>query len=198
MTYIFYGVVNIISIVVVLSALLNLVIGLFRKEKKKSLKIPCIWLLCGIIILYCLYFAGEYRSLNLDNATKERLLSLTITNNKEQEFIIDKEDFKYDFEVEIKIIDDDVINYDDLPYYPVYAKIYEKKFYDDDSFVLILPRESNRGFDKIPPITEYFNTIVVSVDNSLLKISFCTKENSPQIINEILDKLESMEIIASQ
>lgn len=198
MTYIFYGMITIVSVIIIFSALVNLVLGLFSKEKKRSLKVSFIWFLSGIVMLYCLYYAGEYRSLTLDNVTKERLLSLTVINNSEQKFIIDKEDFKYDFDVEIEVIDGHIIASNDLPYFPIYTKIYEKEFHDDNSFVLVLPSESNRGFDKIPPISEYFNTIVISVDNSLLKISFCTKENSPQILNEILDKLESMEIIASQ
>ena len=148
MTYIFYGMITIVSVIIIFSALVNLVLGLFSKEKKRSLKVSFIWFLCGIVMLYCLYYAGEYRSLTLDNVTKERLLSLTVINNSEQKFIIDKEDFKYDFDVEIEVIDGHIIASNDLPYFPIYTKIYVKEFHDDNSFVLVLLSESNREFDK--------------------------------------------------
>ena len=196
MTYVFYGILTAFSVIAVISALLQLIIGLFSKEKKKSLITCIIWILIGLLLLYLVYFAGEYSKWNLDKETKERLLSLSLSDSVQQEFLLDGSEFDCGTDVEIEVSNESIDGYEDMLYYDFYAKIYERKLYDADSFVLVMPRESDRGFDKIPPIAEYENTVVIINDGHSLKISFSEKENSAETLNAVLDELAILGIIS--
>ena len=61
MTYVFYGILTAFSVIAVISALLQLIIGLFFKEKKKSLITCIIWILIGLLLLYLVYFIIKIR-----------------------------------------------------------------------------------------------------------------------------------------
>lgn len=190
MTYVFYGVLTIGAIITIVSSLATFIISLFNKDKKKSAKAPIIGLVIGLLIMFILYFAGNYSKWHLDADTKECLLSIDNINSTQQQIIIENSDI-----IEITVGCDSVEDYSDFLYYDFYAKIFEQKLSDDDTFVLIMPRISNASFDQIPRITEYENTVVIITGDKSLRISFWEKENSSKALNVLLDKLSEMQVI---
>lgn len=190
MTYVFYGVLTIGAIITIVSSLANFIISLLNKNKKKSVKASIIRLVIGLLIMFILYFAGNYSKWHLDADTKERLLSIDNINSTQQQIIIKNSDI-----IEITVGCDSVEDYSDFLYYDFYAKIFEQKLSDDDTFVLIMPRSSNASFDQIPRITEYENTVVIITGDKSLRISFWEKENSSKALNALLDKLSEMQVI---
>lgn len=190
MTYVFYGVLTIGAIITIISSVATFIISLFGKDKKKSVKAPIIGFIIGLLIIFLLYFAGNYSKWNLDADTKERLLSIDSINSIQQEIIIEGLDI-----IEISVGNDSIEDYEDFLYYDYYAKIFEHKLSDNETFVLIMPRSSNASFDQIPRITEYENTVVVITGNKSLRISFWEKENTSETLNIVLDKLSKMQVI---
>lgn len=190
MTYVFYGVLTIGAIITIISSAATFIISLFGKDKKKSVKAPIIGFAIGLLIIFLLYFAGNYSKWNLDADTKERLLSINCINSIQQEIIIEGLDI-----IEISVGNDSIEDYKDFLYYDYYAKIFEQKLSNNDTFVLIMPRSSNASFEQIPHITEYENTVVVITRNKSLRISFWEKENSSETLNLVLDKLSELQVI---
>ena len=196
MTYIFNGALTCLSYGIIFFALLYLLVGLFGIEKKATVKNTIIWILIAMVPLYWMHFYGEYRPWLLNRDTKERLLALSITDGTKQKIAVKEMDLGEIVYGAITVDDETVEYYENWSYYYSYLKIFEKKLYDDDSFVLIMPRESDRTFEQIPPISEYRNTVVIITDAHSLEISFWERKNSSKTLNEILDELEEMEIIA--
>ncbi|MBQ8783744.1 MAG: hypothetical protein IJZ57_08240 [Clostridia bacterium] len=190
MTYVFYGVLTIGAIITIISSVATFIISLFGKDKKKSVKAPISGFIIGLLIIFLLYFAGNYSKWNLDTDTKEHLLSIDSINSIQQEIIIEGLDI-----IEISVGNDSIEDYKDFLYYDYYAKIFEQKLSDNETFVLIMPRSSNASFDQIPRITEYENTVIIITGNKSLRISFWEKENSSETLNIILDKLSEMQVI---
>ena len=190
MTYVFYGALTIGAIITIVSSFATFIISLFNKDKKKSVKASIIGLVIGLLIMFILYFTGNYSKWHLDADTKERLLSIDNINSTQQQIIIENSDI-----IEITVGCDSVEYYSDFLYYDFYAKIFEQKLSDDDTFVLIMPRSSNASFDQIPRITEYENTVVIITGDKSLRISFWEKENSSKALNVLLDKLSEMQVI---
>lgn len=190
MTYVFYGVLTIGAIITIVSSLATFIISLFNKDKKKSVKASINGLVIGLLIMFILYFAGNYSKWNLDADTKERLLSIDNINSTQQQIIIENSDI-----IEITVGSDSIEDYSEFLYYDFYAKIFEQKLSDDDTFVLIMPRSSNASFDQIPRITEYENTVVIITGDKSLRISFWEKENPSKTLNVLLDKLSEMQVI---
>ncbi len=190
MTYVFYGVLTIGAIITIVSSIATFIISLFNKDKKKSVKAPIIGLIIGLVIIFILFFAGNYSKWHLDADTKDRLLSIDNINSTQQQIIIENLDI-----IEISVGNDSIEDYKDFLYYDYYAKIFEQKLSDNDTFVLIMPRSSNASFDQIPHITEYENTVVIITGNKSLRISFWAKENSSETLNLVLDKLSKMQVI---
>ncbi|HHU84678.1 MAG TPA: hypothetical protein GXZ23_05865 [Clostridiales bacterium] len=199
MVYYFYVIIFLLPKLITAASLVYLIIGLiFCKEKKKVVRNVFIIMLIPIFITYGLYYAGDYSKWRLNRETKERLLTLSITDGKKQRIPIEDLDLEFDelYSGEILVGDVSVEVYENWEYPKPYLKLYETKLYDDDSFVFIRPSEGDKDIEQIPLISSYLNTVVVVTDNCSLKISFRARHKSSKELNAILDKLEEMKIIA--
>lgn len=198
MTYIFYGALTYLSYGIILSALIYLGVGLFSKDKnkKKVVRNAVILILIACVLLYWMYNPGEYHPWLLNRATKDRLLSLSITDEATHEFELQVGE---DVDVAIVINDENEVEYyKEIDYPPLlsYVRLLEKELYDDDSFVKIFPREGFGSFEQIPPIDKYGHAVVVLNKNRSIVIGCAERKNSSKTLNAILDELEEMGIIA--
>lgn len=196
----------VLAIILILISSVSIIIGfVLKKSNHQNIIKSTVIMSVGFLILYLLFFAGEYSIQNIKKNTIDRLMNLSIESinmevfslpeSNESTYISEDLIGEYNFElknsqvrgsVRISHYYDDTKNYE--PYYS-FCKFMAKEYTDNDSYVLIEPRESDRDFFKFPLISSYMSSILVVNNNYLIEITYLELKNDPQTVEMILDSI---------
>ena len=178
---------------------------LTKKLNKKYAVKSIIAMFVGVIMIYSLFFAGEYTRLNLKQDTIDRLLEYSAENIDMDKFHTVKDgetadkDLIAEYAFEIK--DSKVTGGVDIRHYdqvtgnysfdsePLRSRLLSREYSDDDSSVLVFARESDRNFYQFPLIKSYRNSVSIISGDRLITISYWELKNSSDTVDLILDEI---------
>ena len=177
---------------------------LTKKLNKKYAVKSIIAMLSGFIIVYLLFFAGEYAKLNLKRNTINRLLAYSAENIDTDKFHMIKDGetadkdliAEYDFTFKDSKVTGCVYisRYDQTNEYgftsePLRSRLRSREYSDEDSSVLVFARESDRNFYQFPLIKSYRNSVSIISGDYLITISYWELKNSSDTVDLILDEI---------
>ncbi len=162
-----------------------------KRQEKKGLKKPFIALLVGCFIVYLLYYAGEFRKLNLKNETVEQMLAVDITKIESGDYELklkkDKNNKKYNVYVQKSIGDTSLYDEEETYYYYKIGKFFDYRFTDEDSLVVVFARGSDRDFEQIPVVQEHYTKVGIVQGDEVLEIHYWDNGNTDEILKKALD-----------
>lgn len=178
---------------------------LTKKLNKKYAVKSIIAMFAGFIMIYSLFFAGEYTRLNLKQDTINRLLEYSAESIDMDKFHTVKDGetadkdliAEYDFEfkdskvtggVDIRHYDQVTGNYS-FDSEPLRSRLRSREYSDEDSSVLVFARESDRNFYQFPLIKSYRNSVSIISGDRLITISYWELKNSSDTVDLILDEI---------
>lgn len=176
-----------------LISLIKLIYNYFKtKDKalvKNSLKKTAIVTVIALLLFYLVYFAGEYRKLDLSNETARQLLNVDITSIESGDCYLEitKEQSNEVYRVFVRKYSGDTSKYDSLYYARQTERFFEHQLADEDSFVVIHARESDRDFKQLPIVQEHITQVGIVQGEEVLEISYWDSENTDEILKKSLD-----------
>lgn len=176
-----------------LISLIKLIYNYFKTKDKSSLKNDLqktvIVIVIALLIFYLIYFAGEFRKLDLNNETAQQLLNFDITQIESGDYYLEitKEQNNEVYRVLVRKYSGDTSKYDSPYYYREIERFFEHQLADEDSFVIIRARESDRDFKQIPIVQQHITQVGIVQGEEVLEISYWDSENSDDILKKSLD-----------
>ncbi len=196
MAWIIHGILANGAIIALVCVAAFVLFGIFMKcLNKQNLRTCGMVSLCALLCLYFIFCAGEYRKLKVDNDTKERLLSINISDsdlsgyakNKYDDYIVyELDDISNAHGVSVTIGKGDR---EDIYINNAIEKVFDNEFSDADSLVYIAPRVSDRDLGQLPVVQGYFAEITLIQNSGMMVISYWSDQNDCQILNEVLDRI---------
>ena len=204
-TYLFRLFEVIFASILIIVPIAYILLGLTLKKLNCRNAIKCIFvILVGFFILYLLFFAGEYTRQNVKIDTVNRLLNLSVENINMELFSVPDSDELYvsedlvgEYHLELKSstvrgtvrisrYHESSISYE--PYYS-FCRLLAKEYTNNNAYVVIEPRESDRDFFEFPLIRNYMSSISVLNNGYLIEIIYWELKNDPQTVDMIIDSV---------
>ena len=181
-----------------LISLIKLIYNYFKTKDKASvkndLKKIAIVIDIALLLFYLIYFAGEYRKLDLSNETAQQLLNVDITQIESGDYGLEitKEQSNEVYRVFVRKYSGDTSLYNPPYYYNQMERLFDHRLNDKDSFVVIFARESDRDFKQIPIVQNHMTEVGIVQGEDVLEISYWDSENSDEILKKTLNYISEV------
>lgn len=181
-----------------LISLVKLTYNYFKtKDKsmvKSDLKKTAIIIAIALSLLYLIGFAGEFRKLDLSDETAGQLLSADISQIESGDYYLEIANEQSDEEYRVYVVkySGDTSLYDSPFYYRQIERFFDHQLTDEDSFVLVWARESDRDFKQLPIVQEHMTSVGIVHGEEVLEISYWDSENSDEILKKTLEYISEV------
>lgn len=175
-----------------LISLVKLTYNYFKtKDKsmvKSDLKKTAIIIAIALLLLYLIGFAGEFRKLDLSDEAAGQLLSADISQIESGDYYLEIANEQSDEEYRVYVVkySGDTSLYDSPFYYRQIERFFDHQLTDEDSFVVVWARESDRDFKQLPIVQEHMTRVGIVQGEEVLEISYWDSENSDEILKKTL------------
>ena len=175
-----------------LISLVKLTYNYFKtKDKsmvKSDLKKTAIIIAIALSLLYLIGFAGEFRKMDLSDEAAGQLLSADISQIESGDYYLEIANEQSDEEYRVYVVkySGDTSLYDSPFYYRQIERFYDHQLTDEDSFVVVWARESDRDFKQLPIVQEHMTRVGIVQGEEVLEISYWDSENSDEILKKTL------------
>ena len=174
-------------------SLIKLIYNYFKTKDKASvkndLKRTGIVLFIALSLLYLIYFAGEFRKLDLSNETAQQLSNVDITQIESGDYYLEitKDESNEGYQVLVRKYSGGTSKYISPYYSRQTERFFDQQLTDDDSIVVICARESDRDFKQLPIVQQHLTQVGIVQGEEVLEISYWDRENSDEILKKSLD-----------
>lgn len=181
-----------------LISLVKLTYNYFKtKDKsmvKSDLKKTAIIIAIALLLLYLIGFAGEFRKLDLSDETAGQLLSADISQIESGDYYLEIANEQSDEECRVYVVKyrGDTSLYDSPFYYRQIERFFDHQLTDEDSFVVVWARESDRDFKQLPIVQEHMTRVGIVQGEEVLEISYWDSENSDEILKKTLEYISEV------
>ena len=175
-----------------LISLVKLTYNYFKtKDKsmvKSDLKKTAIIIAIALSLLYLIGFAGEFRKMDLSDEAAGQLLSADISQIESGDYYLEIANEQRDEEYRVYVVkySGDTSLYDSPFYYRQIERFFDHQLTDEDSFVVVWARESDRDFKQLPIVQEHMTRVGIVQGEEVLEISYWDSENSDEILKKTL------------
>lgn len=181
-----------------LISLVKLTYNYFKtKDKsmvKSDLKKTAIIIAIALSLLYLIGFAGELRKMDLSDEVAGQLLSADISQIESGDYYVEIENEQSDEEYRVYVVkySGDTSLYDSPFYYRQIERFFDHQLTDEDSFVVVWARESDRDFKQLPIVQEHMTRVGIVQGEEVLEISYWDSENSDEILKKTLEYISEV------
>ena len=181
-----------------LISLVKLTYNYFKtKDKsmvKSDLKKTAIIIAIALSLLYLIGFAGEFRKMDLSDEAAGQLLSADISQIESGDYYLEIANEQSDEEYRVYVVkySGDTSLYDSPFYYRQIERFYDHQLTDEDSFVVVWARESDRDFKQLPIVQEHMTRVGIVQGEEVLEISYWDSENSDEILKKTLEYISEV------
>lgn len=181
-----------------LISLVKLTYNYFKtKDKsmvKSDLKKTAIIIAIALSLLYLIGFAGEFRKMDLSDEAAGQLLSADISQIESGDYYLEIANEQSDEEYRIYVVkySGDTSLYDSPFYYRKIERFFDHQLTDEDSFVVVWARESDRDFKQLPIVQEHMTRVGIVQGEEVLEISYWDSENSDEILKKTLEYISEV------
>ena len=181
-----------------LISLVKLTYNYFKtKDKsmvKSDLKKTAIIIAIALSLLYLIGFAGEFRKMDLSDEAAGQLLSADISQIESGDYYLEIANEQSDEEYRIYVVkySGDTSLYDSPFYYRQIERFFDHQLPDEDSFVVVWARESDRDFKQLPIVQEHMTRVGIVQGEEVLEISYWDSENSDEILKKTLEYISEV------
>lgn len=181
-----------------LISLVKLTYNYFKtKDKsmvKSDLKKTAIIIAIALSLLYLIGFAGEFRKMDLSDEVAGQLLSADISQIESGDYYVEIENEQSDEEYRVYVVkySGDTSLYDSPFYYRQIERFFDHQLTDEDSFVVVWARESDRDFKQLPIVQEHMTRVGIVQGEEVLEISYWDSENSDEILKKTLEYISEV------
>ncbi len=181
-----------------LISLVKLTYNYFKtKDKsmvKSDLKKTAIIIAIALSLLYLIGFAGEFRKMDLSDEAAGQLLSADISQIESGDYYLEIANEQSDEEYRVYVVkySGDTSLYDSPFYYRQIERFFDHQLTDEDSFVVVWARESDRDFKQLPIVQEHMTRVGIVQGEEVLEISYWDSENSDEILKKTLEHISEV------
>lgn len=181
-----------------LISLVKLTYNYFKtKDKsmvKSDLKKTAIIIAIDLSLLYLIGFAGEFRKMDLSDEAAGQLLSADISQIESGDYYLEIANEQSDEEYRVYVVkySGDTSLYDSPFYYRQIERFFDHQLTDEDSFVVVWARESDRDFKQLPIVQEHMTRVGIVQGEEVLEISYWDSENSDEILKKTLEYISEV------
>ena len=181
-----------------LISLIKLTYNYFKTKDKSSvksdLKKTAIIMAIALLLFYLIGFAGEFRKLDLSDETAQQLLKVDITQIElgGYDLEITKEQSDKEYSVYVRKVSGDTSLYDPPFYYRQIERLFDHQLADEDSFVVVWARESDREFKQLPIVQKHMTKVGIVQGEEVLEISYWDSDNSDEILKKTLEYISEV------
>lgn len=181
-----------------LISLVKLTYNYFKtKDKsmvKSDLKKTAIIIAIALSLLYLIGFAGEFRKMDLSDEAAGQLLSADISQIESGDYYLEIANEQSDEEYRVYVVkySGDTSLYDSPFYYRQIERFFDHQLTDEDSFVVVWARESDRDFKQLPIVQEHMTRVGIVQGEEVLEISYWDSENSDEILKKTLEYISEV------
>ena len=161
---------------------------------KSDLKKTAIIIAIALSLLYLIGFAGEFRKMDLSDEAAGQLLSADISQIESGDYYLEIANEQSDEEYRIYVVkySGDTSLYDSPFYYRKIERFFDHQLTDEDSFVVVWARESDRDFKQLPIVQEHMTRVGIVQGEEVLEISYWDSENSDEILKKTLEYISEV------
>lgn len=181
-----------------LISLVKLTYNYFKtKDKsmvKSDLKKTAIIIAIALLLLYLIGFAGEFRKMDLSDEAAGQLLSADISQIESGDYYLEIANEQSDEEYRVYVVkySGETSLYDSPFYYRQIERFFDHQLTDEDSFVVVWARESDRDFKQLPIVQEHMTRVGIVQGEEVLEISYWDSENSDEILKKTLEYISEV------
>lgn len=105
---------------------------------------------------------------------------------------ITKEQSDKEYSVYVRKESGDTSLYDPPFYYRQIERLFDHQLTDEDSFVVVWARESDREFKQFPIVQKHMTKVGIVQGEEVLEISYWDSENSDEILKKTLEYISEV------
>lgn len=132
--------------------------------------------------------------MDLSDEAAGQLLSADISQIESGDYYLEIANEQSDEEYRVYVVkySGDTSLYDSPFYYRQIERFFDHQLTDEDSFVVVWARESDRDFKQLPIVQEHMTRVGIVQGEEVLEISYWDSENSDEILKKTLEYISEV------